>query len=94
LCASYHEVRHYLTSVADHEIKKIEQGSYLPHVIISTNGKTNPIQERTDNVDINTKTIDGKALFTRQDKIWEYASADRFYAFLWLLERKTLNHVR
>jgi hypothetical protein len=63
LCASYHEVRHYLTSVADHEIKKIEQGSYLPHVIISTNGKTNPIQERTDNVDINTKTIDGKDTF-------------------------------
>jgi len=24
LCASYHEVRHYLTSVTDHEIKKIE----------------------------------------------------------------------
>ena len=35
LCASYHEIRHYLTGVADHEIKKIEHGSYLPHGIIS-----------------------------------------------------------
>jgi hypothetical protein len=26
--------------------------------------------------------------------VWAYASADRFYAFLWLLERKTLNYVR
>jgi hypothetical protein len=59
LCASYHEVRHYLTSVADHEIKKIEQGSYLPPGIIATNGETNLIQEGTDNVDINTETIYG-----------------------------------
>jgi len=63
LCASYHEVRQYLTSVAYHEIKKIEQGSYLPHRIISTNGETNLIQEGADNVDINTETIDGKDTF-------------------------------
>ena len=55
LCASYHEVRHYLTSVVDHEIKKIEQGSYLPHGITSTSGETNLIQERIENVDINIK---------------------------------------
>jgi hypothetical protein len=60
LCASYHEVRHYLTSVADHEIKKIKQGSYLPHGIISTNGETNLIQEGANNVDITTGTIGGK----------------------------------
>ena len=51
------------TCVADHQIKKIEQGSYLPHGIISTNGETKLIQEGTDNVDINTKTIDGKDTF-------------------------------
>ena len=55
LCASYHDVRHYLTSVVDHEIKKIEQESYLPHGITSTSGETNLIQEGIDNVDINTK---------------------------------------
>ena len=43
----------------------------------------------------NTQTKFGvSALFTWQDIIWAYASADRFYAFLWLLERKTLNYVR
>jgi hypothetical protein len=62
-CASYHEVRYYLTSVADNEIKKIEQGSYLSHGIISTNGETNFIQEATDNVDINTETMNGKDTF-------------------------------
>jgi hypothetical protein len=56
-------VRHYLTSIADHEIKKIEQGSYLSRGIISTNGETNLIQEGADNVDINTETIDGKDTF-------------------------------
>jgi hypothetical protein len=60
---SYHEVRYYLTSVADNEIKKIEQGSYLSHGIISTNGETNFIQEATDNVDINTETMNGKDTF-------------------------------
>ena len=64
LSASYHEVRHYLTRVADHEIgKKNEQGSYLPHGIISTNGETNHIQEGADNVGIYTETIDGKDTF-------------------------------
>ena len=59
-CASYHEVRYYLTSVADDEIKKIEQGLYLSHGIISSNGETNLIQETTD---INTETMDGKDTF-------------------------------
>jgi len=50
------------------------------------------IRERSLN---NTQTKFGvSALFTRQNKIWEYASADRIYVFLWLLERKTCNDVR
>jgi hypothetical protein len=57
LCASCHEVRHFLTFVADDEIKKIEQGSYLRHGIISSNGETDPIQEGADNFDINTETM-------------------------------------
>jgi hypothetical protein len=60
LCASCHEVRHFLTFVADDEIKKVEEGSYLRHGIISTNGETNLIQEATYNVDINTETMHGK----------------------------------
>ena len=43
--------------------KKNEQGSYLPHGIISTNGETNHIQEGADHVDIYTETIDGKDTF-------------------------------
>jgi hypothetical protein len=30
-CASYNELRRYLTSLADHEINKIENGTYIPH---------------------------------------------------------------
>ena len=45
------------------KLKKIEQGLYLRHGIISTNGETNLIQEGTDNVYINTETIDGKDTF-------------------------------
>ena len=29
-CASYSEVRRYLTSLADHEVENIENGTYLP----------------------------------------------------------------
>jgi hypothetical protein len=32
-CASYNELRRYLTSLADHEINKIENGTYIPHGI-------------------------------------------------------------
>jgi hypothetical protein len=59
-CASYNELRRYLTSLADHEINKIENGTYIPHGICSLPGEVTLIQEGADNVDINTETIDGK----------------------------------
>ena len=62
-CASYSEVRRYLTSLADHEVKNIENGTYLPRGIVTPAGEFNLIQEGADNVDINTETIDGKDTF-------------------------------
>jgi hypothetical protein len=37
--ASYNELRRYLTSLADHEINKIENGTYIPHGICSLPGE-------------------------------------------------------
>jgi hypothetical protein len=62
-CASYNELRRYLTSLADHEINKIENGTYIPHGICSLPGELTLIQEGADNIDINTETIDGKDTF-------------------------------
>ena len=61
--ASYNEPRRYLTSLADHEINKIENGSYIPHGICSLPGEVTLIQKGADHADINTKTIYGKDTF-------------------------------
>ena len=55
-CASYGEVRRYLTNIVHHEMKKIHDDVHVPDGII-------PIREGADNVDINTETIDGKNTF-------------------------------
>jgi hypothetical protein len=47
-CASYGEVRRYLTSIAHHEIEKIQDG------IIPMHQGGGLIQEGADNIDINT----------------------------------------
>ena len=62
-CASYNEVRRYLTSSAEHEVNKIESGTYLPYGISSISDTQTLIQEGANNVDINTETIDGKDTF-------------------------------
>ncbi|CAC5380431.1 unnamed protein product [Mytilus coruscus] len=62
-CASYNELRRFLTSLADHEIDKIENGTYAPQGIGSYPEEVNVIQEGADYVDINTYTIDGKDTF-------------------------------
>ena len=56
-CASYGEVRRYLTSIAHHEIEKIQDSVYVPDGIIPMH------QEGADNIDINTETVDGKNTF-------------------------------
>ena len=63
LYASYYEVRHYLTSVANHEINKIEQGYIFLVESFQPMARPNLIQEGTENVDINAETIDGKDTF-------------------------------
>jgi hypothetical protein len=45
LYASYNELRWYLTSLADHEINKIENGTYIPHGICSLPGEVTLIQK-------------------------------------------------
>jgi hypothetical protein len=54
---AYGEVRRYLTSIAHHEIEKIQDG------IIPMHQGGGLIQEGADNIDINTETVDGKNTF-------------------------------
>lgn len=62
-CCSYDEVRRYLTSIANHEIERIETGVYVPDGILSVREGGSLIQEGSDNIDINTETVDGKNTF-------------------------------
>jgi hypothetical protein len=62
-CASYTEVRRYLTSIAVHEVENMENGAFAPDGIISVQEGRGLIQEGADNIDLNTETIDGKDSF-------------------------------
>ena len=69
-CASYSEVRRFLTSIADSEINKIEHDTYVPNGILPFNESFALIQEGADNVDINTETIDEKDTFHRWQELY------------------------
>ena len=62
-CASYHEVRRYLTSLACSELSQVQNNTYIPSGIRQYNGTVSVIHEGADNVDINAETIDGKDTF-------------------------------
>lgn len=62
-CASYAEIRRYLTNIVHHEIEKITGGVYVPDGVIPIQEGGGLIQEGADSIDINTKTIDGKDTF-------------------------------
>jgi len=62
-CASYDEVRRYITSIAQHEISKIQDDVYVPDGITPLSEGGCLIQEGADNIDLNTETIDGKNTF-------------------------------
>ena len=62
-CSSYDEVKRYLTSLANHEIDKIKNGVYIPNGIIPFTSAGCLIQEGSDNIDINTETVDRKDTF-------------------------------
>jgi hypothetical protein len=62
-CASYSEVRRFLTSVALKEEDSIKEGVYVPDGIVPVCQGGCLIQEGADNIDINTETIDGKDTF-------------------------------
>jgi hypothetical protein len=59
VCASYTEVRQFLTSAANHEIAKTEV-SCIPYGINPKTLGGDFIQEGADNIYLNTETIDGK----------------------------------
>ena len=62
-CASYNDIRQFMTSVAMSEVGKIRDGVYYPTGITKRTEGGNLIQEGADNIDINTNTIDGKNTF-------------------------------
>jgi len=62
-CSSYDEVRRYITSLANHEIDQIKKGVYVPNGIIPIASGGCLVQEGSDNIDINTETVDGKDTF-------------------------------
>jgi hypothetical protein len=49
-----------LTSAANHEISKSQSGLFIPNGICLNISGGGFIQEGSDNVDLNTETIDGK----------------------------------
>jgi hypothetical protein len=59
ICASYTEVRQFLSCAANHEIAKTEV-SCIPYGISPKTLGGDFIQEGADNIDLNTETIDGK----------------------------------
>ena len=62
-CSSYDEVRRYLTSLENHEIDQIKKGVYVPNGIIPIDSDGCLVQEWSDNIDINTVTVDGTDAF-------------------------------
>lgn len=62
-CASYDEIRLFTTSIANHEISKIENDVYIPDGIVPLVDGGLLVQEGADNIDLNTETLDGKDSF-------------------------------
>jgi hypothetical protein len=62
-CASYSEVRRFLTSVALKEEDSTKEGVYVIDGIVPVCQGGCLIQEGADNIDINTETIYGKDTF-------------------------------
>lgn len=62
-CVTYTELRRYLTSDANHEIDGISGDRYIPGGILPISEGGHLIQEGSDNIDLNTETLDGKNTF-------------------------------
>ncbi|KAJ8678233.1 hypothetical protein QAD02_014020 [Eretmocerus hayati] len=58
-CASYHELKLFLTSAATTELERNER-FYVPSNIIPRTGGGALIQEEDDNIDLSVNTIDGR----------------------------------
>ena len=56
-------MRRYLTSVANHEIDRISGDRYIPRGVLPISEGGHLIQEGSDNIDLNTETLDGKNTF-------------------------------
>ena len=62
-CVTYTELRRNLTSVANHDIDRISGDRYIPGGILPISEGGHLIQEGSDNIDLNTETLDGKNTF-------------------------------
>ena len=62
-CVSYDELRRFITSVAEVELSRLKDQTYVPSGIIPVSNGGSLVQEGDDNVDINAETIDGKDTF-------------------------------
>ena len=52
-----------MTNAAETEIETLQDGVYIPNGIVACADGGHLIHEGEDNIDINTKTIDGKNTF-------------------------------
>jgi hypothetical protein len=62
-CASYDEVRRYITSLANCEIDRFGNKVHVPNGIRSVAEGRYLVQQGSDNIDINTETVDDKETF-------------------------------
>lgn len=62
VCITNDDLRHFLTITAENELEE-NSTVYVPSGIIHRDNGGGFIQEGDDNIDINTKTIDGKNMY-------------------------------
>ena len=59
-CVSYDELRRFLTSVAENELRHVQNSIYIPSSMDITTVDCSLVQEGGDNDDINCQTVYGK----------------------------------
>ena len=60
---SLDELRHFMTTIAQDQLSRIEAGIYVHLNVINGSEGGQLIQQGADNIDINAGTIDGKNTF-------------------------------
>ena len=77
-CISYDELRRFLSSAAFLEGQKVVNGVYAPSGLIKKDEGGEMVWEGSDNVDINTLTIDGKNTYHSMARVkFQYQALNR-----------------